>query len=69
MDAQLLELLVCPITRSKLRQEGEVLIATVGGLRYPIKDGIPVLIPEQAQLPEGVSNLEEFKRKFGAAAG
>jgi uncharacterized protein YbaR (Trm112 family) len=64
MDQQLLEVVVCPVTRSKLRVEGEFLISEVGGIKYPIKDGIPVLIAEQAVLPEGITSLEEAKKKF-----
>lgn len=64
MDPQLLTLLVCPLTRSKLRLQGDWLIATVGGLRYPIKDGIPVLLPEQAQLPPSIQSLAEFQQIF-----
>jgi uncharacterized protein YbaR (Trm112 family) len=61
---QLLEMLVCPLTRSKLTQEGDFLVAQVGGLRYPIVNGIPKLLVDEAQMPQGVANLEEFKRKF-----
>jgi uncharacterized protein YbaR (Trm112 family) len=64
MDQQLLEVVVCPVTRSRLRVEGEFLISEVGGIKYPIKDGIPVLIAEQAVLPEGKTSLEEAKKKF-----
>ena len=62
MDPKLLELLVCPITHSKLRVEGEELIAEAGGIRYPIRDGLPVLLPEAAKLPPGVT-LEELRSK------
>ncbi len=65
LDPELLEILICPLTRSKLRQEGDVLVSEKGGLRYPIRDGIPVLLIEEAGLPEGVASLEEFKRKHG----
>ena len=64
LDADLLEILVCPLTRSKLRQEGEYLVGEVGGLRYPVRDGIPILLVEEAQLPEGIASLDEFKQKF-----
>jgi uncharacterized protein YbaR (Trm112 family) len=63
IDAELLEILVCPLTRSPLRQEGDRLVGEVGGLRYPIRDGIPVLLIEEAELPEGVDSLEQFKQK------
>jgi uncharacterized protein YbaR (Trm112 family) len=64
MDPALLEILVCPLTHNKLHLEGDFLIAETGGLKYPIKDGIPVLLPDQATLPEGIASLDEFKRKF-----
>jgi uncharacterized protein YbaR (Trm112 family) len=64
LDAELLEILVCPLTRSRLRLEGDFLVGEVGGLRYPIRDGIPVLLIDQAELPAGISSLEEFRRKY-----
>lgn len=64
LDADLLKILVCPLTRSPLRQEGEELVGEVGGLRYPIRDGIPILLIDEAKLPAGIASLEEFKRKF-----
>jgi hypothetical protein len=65
IDADLLSILRCPLTRSKLRQEGDWLIAEVGGLSYPIRDGIPVMLIEEAKLPGGFDSLETFKRQFG----
>ena len=64
MDQALLDLIVCPLTRSKLHQEGDFLVAEIGGLKYPIKDGIPVLLVDQAVLPEGIGSLDELKQKF-----
>ncbi len=64
LDSELLEILVCPLTRSRLRLEGDFLVGEVGGLRYPIRDGIPVLLIDQAELPAGISSLEEFRRKY-----
>ena len=64
IDAEVLEILRCPLTRSGLTQQGDELIAQVGGLRYPIRDGIPVLLIDEAKLPQGVSTLDEFKQKF-----
>lgn len=66
IDEKLLQILVCPVTRSRLRQEGEELVAETGGLRYPIRDGIPVLLADEATLPEGVESLEAFKREYVA---
>ena len=63
-DAVLLEILRCPLTRSRLRAEGEFLVSEVGGLAYPVRDGIPVMLMEEAKLPAGVESLEELKEKL-----
>jgi len=55
---------VCPLTRSPLTQQGDELVGAVGGLRYPIRDGIPILLINEAVMPEGVASLDEFKAKF-----
>lgn len=64
LDPQLLSILRCPVTRSPLKQEGDYLVAEVGGLRYPVRDGIPVMLAEEAQLPAGIASLEEFKSRY-----
>jgi uncharacterized protein YbaR (Trm112 family) len=64
IDPELLSILRCPLTRSKLRQEGDFLIAEVGNLAYPVRDGIPVMLIEEARLPAGISSLEEFKQRY-----
>jgi uncharacterized protein YbaR (Trm112 family) len=64
VDPELLEILRCPLTRSRLRREGEFLVAEVGGLAYPVRDGIPVMLIEEAKLPPGVASLDELKRKL-----
>ena len=66
IDPELLEILRCPLTHSRLRQEGDFLIAEVGGLAYPVRDGIPVMLIEEAKLPPGYSSLDEFKKQFAA---
>ena len=66
VDPDLLSMLRCPLTRSPLRQEGGFLIAEVGGLRYPVRDGIPVMLIEEAELPDGVESLDAFKTRFAA---
>ncbi|MAG17621.1 MAG: hypothetical protein CMJ21_06070 [Phycisphaerae bacterium] len=64
LDFELLEILVCPLTRSPLRQEGGELVGEVGGLRYPIREGIPILLIEEAALPDGVESLDAFKQRY-----
>jgi uncharacterized protein YbaR (Trm112 family) len=66
IDDELLEILRCPLTHSKLRQEGDWLIAEVGGLRYPVRDGIPVMLLEEAQLPPDAQSLDELRARYGS---
>jgi uncharacterized protein len=51
MDSKLLELLVCPVTKGPLDydREGQELISRSARLAYPIRDGIPVLLENQAR--------------------
>lgn len=64
IDAETLDLLRCPLTRSRLRQEGDELVAEVGGLRYPIRDGFPVMLMEEAKLPVGVTSINQLREKL-----
>ena len=49
IDQKLLKILVCPKTHSSLIQRGDELISKEAKLAYPIRDGIPVMIPEEAR--------------------
>ena len=51
IDPELLAILRCPLTRSKLRQEGDFLLSEIGNLAYPVRDGIPVMLLEEALPP------------------
>ena len=64
IEPELLNLLRCPLTHSPLRQDGDWLIAEVGGLSYPVRDGIPVMLVEEARLPAGVKSLDELKSQL-----
>jgi uncharacterized protein YbaR (Trm112 family) len=57
-------MLCCPLTRSKVRLDGDFLVAEVGGLRYPVRNGIPVMLAEEAILPPPFKVLDEFKAHF-----
>lgn len=52
IDPKLLEFLVCPITKSVLSYSAErqELISKAAGLAYPIRDGIPIMIPDEARV-------------------
>jgi len=56
VDPRLLEVLVCPVSHGPLdydRQKGE-LISRKAGLAYPIRDGVPIMLAEEARtLDEG----------------
>jgi uncharacterized protein len=50
-DPKLLEILVCPITKARLKYDSEnaELISKVAGLAYPIRDGIPIMLAGEAR--------------------
>ena len=52
IDPRLLEILVCPLTRSALEYDritGE-LVSRAAGLAFPIRDGIPIMLPDEARV-------------------
>ncbi|BBU63136.1 UPF0434 protein bsr0601 [Methylosinus sp. C49] len=51
VDPRLLEILVCPLTKSTLEYDSErqELISRSARLAYPIRDGIPIMLPEEAR--------------------
>ena len=50
-DSKLLEILVCPVTKARLTYDeaAQELISPSAGLAYPIRDGIPIMLPEEAR--------------------
>ncbi len=51
LDPELLELLACPVCRTPVRLDQDRLVCTRCGRRYPIRDGIPVMLVEEAEGP------------------
>ena len=51
VDPKLLEILVCPVTKGPLEYDAskQELISRSGKLAYPIRDGIPIMLPEEAR--------------------
>lgn len=51
VDPKLLEILVCPLTKAPLEydREAQELISRQAGLAYPIRDGIPIMLPDEAR--------------------
>ena len=64
IDADFLSILRCPLTHSKLKEVGGFLVAETGGLKYPVRDGIPVMLIEEATLPDDCKTLDEFRVRF-----
>ncbi len=54
VDPKLLEILVCPLTKRPLRydQDRQELISEQAGLAYPIRDGIPIMLVDEARALE-----------------
>ncbi len=51
IDRELLEILACPECKVKVELEGDRLVCIRCGKRYPIRDGIPVMLVEEAEPP------------------
>ena len=62
MDKKLLDILVCPVTKGSLiyDKKNQELLSRSSRLAYPIRDGIPVMLPEEARelSSEEVENLQ-----------
>jgi len=51
IDPKLLEALICPMSRTPLRydRQAQELISERAGLAYPIRDGVPIMLPDEAR--------------------
>jgi len=51
INKRLISMLVCPLSKEKLiyDEDKQELIAKKSGLAYPVKDGIPIMLPEEAR--------------------
>ena len=59
-DKELLRILRCPMGKSELRLENNYLVCIQCGPKFSIQDGIPVMLIEEAELPDGCSNPEQL---------
>lgn len=55
VDPRLLEILVCPLTKGPLTldRERQELVSAEAGLAYPIRDGIPIMLVDEARRLDG----------------
>lgn len=49
MDKRLLDILVCPVTKGKLYKQNDELWSRQAALAFPVRDGIPVMLEEEAR--------------------
>ena len=59
LDEEFLSLLACPVCKTGVRREGEQLVCDTCGRRYPIRDGIPVMLVEEAEMAQASSPPKE----------
>ncbi len=52
LDPAILEILVCPVTRGPLQydEKADELISKEAKLAFPVRDGIPIMLPEEARM-------------------
>jgi len=69
MDPELLDILVCPVTKTKLYydKEKQELISTAAKLAYPIRDGIPIMLEDEAR-PLSEDEVEIYRKRKGQLA-
>jgi uncharacterized protein len=53
ISKELLDILACPACKSDVRLQAQNLVCSKCGRRYPIKDDIPIMLIEEAELPQG----------------
>jgi len=53
LDQELLDILACPACRADVRLEGDRIVCTSCGRRYPVRDGIPIMLVEEAESASG----------------
>jgi len=55
IDKELLDILACPLCKTPVKLDADRLVCTKCGRRYPIRDGIPVMLVDEAELPDSPS--------------
>ncbi len=61
IDPKFLNLLVCPQTKEPLRYDAEAqeLLSDRAGLAYPIREGIPIMLPDEARKMESIEKRKD----------
>ena len=53
IDKELLDIFACPLCKTEVKLEGDKIICTKCGRRYPVRDDIPVMLIDEAEVPDG----------------
>ena len=53
ISKELLDILACPVCRVEVRLDGDRIVCTQCGRRYPIREGIPVMLVDEAEGADG----------------
>lgn len=56
VDKELLQILACPVDKKPVRLEGDRMVCTECGRRYPIEDDIPIMLVDKAEPPAGADS-------------
>ena len=56
IDPVLLAILVCPLTRTPLRLVGDELVSDAAALAFPVRNGVPIMLVEEARRLDGSGN-------------
>lgn len=56
VDRELIEILACPLCRTDVRLEGDRIVCTKCGRRYPVRDDIPIMLVDEAEVPPGAAD-------------
>ena len=69
VDPKLLDILVCPLTKGPLRydRERQELVSVEAGLAYPIRDGIPIMLVDEARPLDEDEAIPDEVRATGTA--
>ena len=61
ISQDLLDILVCPLGKAELKLENEKLVCTRCGVKFRIEDDIPIMLIDEAELPEGVASVDDLE--------
>ena len=59
LPKELLDILVCPLDKAKVHPEGMTLVCEKCGRAYPVRDGIPIMLVDEAILPAAQAGAEK----------